>query len=188
MSLPRHQPKTYIQDVFALLGLLKNGPATRTLAEAKQIIEIMAKQIIEISNIVTPCTANCLLRVCHLLNGPPVHLLEDLEYLLDHREDATAERAENDKVSMSCVSRGVGVRAVSRSVPVPVCTCVWILRFCCKEAAVEDAEIETIDVSLVCADVYVWYACVCVCRWVCRVFARPWRGQHGRRRCKRQGM
>jgi len=152
-------PKTYIQDVFDLLGLLKNGPATRTLAEAKKIIEIM--------NIVTPWTGDYLLRVRHLLNGqvngPPVRSLEDLGYLLDHREDATAERAENDKVSVSCVSRGVGVRAVSRRVPVPVCTCVWILSLCCKEAAVEGAEIETVDVCLVCPDVYVWCVCVCVC-------------------------
>jgi hypothetical protein len=71
-------PKAFIQDVFAFLRLLREGPPTRPLAEAAKIIEIM--------NMEEPWTADHLLRVRNFLRGPPALSLQDLQQMLDQAE------------------------------------------------------------------------------------------------------
>ena len=71
-------PKTFIQDVFAFLRLLREAPPTRTLAEAAKIIEIM--------NMEEPWTADYLLRVRNFLRGPPALSLQHLQQMLDQAE------------------------------------------------------------------------------------------------------
>lgn len=71
-------PKTFIQDVFGLLALLRDGPPARSLAEAAKIIEIM--------NIEEPWTAEYLLRVRNFLRGPPTITLQDLQQMLAQAE------------------------------------------------------------------------------------------------------
>jgi peptidoglycan hydrolase CwlO-like protein len=84
-------PKTFIQDVFELLRLLKDGPRARTLAEATKIVEIM--------NMEEPWSAEYLLRVRNFLRGPPALTLQDLQSVLDHRGDASALQSQQDKLA-----------------------------------------------------------------------------------------
>lgn len=84
-------PKTFIQDVFELLRLLKDGPPARTIAEATKIIEIM--------NMEEPWSADYLLRVRNFLRGPPALTLQDLQGMLDHRGDASTLQSQQTKLA-----------------------------------------------------------------------------------------